>query len=329
MESLSDAGGRGVGVRAFVGPALGLRVLHRSLRRGPARCRPRRPRGGGGGRPGRVRPASPSAAGRRRVEGLASPGARPAGPPSRRWSWRWRRSGPPAPARASPRSSTRSTRTRRGRWRSSNSHGFAGGFDATQAWAYASAFAGEGSDLMTGLGVALGRDPRRSTPRPSAPRRPSARWRWSGARQPESRRCPVVLDAFVAASFVASSARCSPPTPFSAAAPCSPGGRARRWRDPRFELVDDATDPDGPASAPFDGEGSATRRTPLIEGGRLLDLPLRRAHRAARPGARPRPTRRRGSYRSPPSVGTSNLIVEPGERDLAELRAPRPATGCT
>ena len=40
-----------------------------------------------------------------------------------------------------------------------NSRGFAAGYDATQAWAYASAFAGEGADLMTGLGVELGRDP--------------------------------------------------------------------------------------------------------------------------------------------------------------------------
>mgnify|MGYP006173945375 CR=1 FL=1 len=34
-------------------------------------------------------------------------------------------------------------------------------------------------------------------------------------------------------------------------------------------LVDDATEPGGLASAPFDGEGSPTRRIPLIGGGRL------------------------------------------------------------
>src|SRR4029078_5988929 len=37
-----------------------------------------------------------------------------------------------------------------------NSRGFSSGYDATQVWAYASAFAGEGADLMTGLGVQLG-----------------------------------------------------------------------------------------------------------------------------------------------------------------------------
>ena len=40
-----------------------------------------------------------------------------------------------------------------------NSRGFSSSYSATQAWAYASAFAGEGADLMTGMGVGLGRDP--------------------------------------------------------------------------------------------------------------------------------------------------------------------------
>ena len=40
--------------------------------------------------------------------------------------------------------------------------------------------------------------------------------------------------------------------------------------DAALRLVDDGTDPEGPASAPFDGEGSPRRRTPLIEDGRLL-----------------------------------------------------------
>src|SRR4029450_5449268 len=40
-----------------------------------------------------------------------------------------------------------------------NSRGFAASYSATQAWAYSSAVAGGGADLMTGLGVGMGRDP--------------------------------------------------------------------------------------------------------------------------------------------------------------------------
>src|ERR687893_568644 len=40
-----------------------------------------------------------------------------------------------------------------------NSRGFSASFAATQAYAYASAFAGEGEDLMTGIGIDLARHP--------------------------------------------------------------------------------------------------------------------------------------------------------------------------
>ena len=39
----------------------------------------------------------------------------------------------------------------------------------------------------------------------------------------------------------------------------------------------------------------------------------------ARPAARTSGNAGRGSYRSPPAVGTTNLVVEPGPGDLAEL----------
>ena len=73
---------------------------------------------------------------------------------------------------------------------------------ATQAWAYASAFAGEGADLMTGLGVGMGRAPSELDPEAIGAEAAERALALVGARQPESRRCPVVLDAFVAASFI-------------------------------------------------------------------------------------------------------------------------------
>jgi PmbA protein len=90
--------------------------------------------------------------------------------------------------------------------------------------------------------------------------------------------------------------------------------------DPALALADDATDPDGPGSAPFDGEGSPSRRTPLIEGGRLKTF-LFDARTARKAGRATTANAGRGSYRMPPSVGTSNLVVEPGEGTLEELVA--------
>ena len=62
VESLSDAGGRGVGVRAFVERPLGLCLWHRPHRRGRARDRRGRSRGRRGGRSRRARRACPRSA---------------------------------------------------------------------------------------------------------------------------------------------------------------------------------------------------------------------------------------------------------------------------
>ena len=54
---------------------------------------------------------------------------------------------------------------------------------------------------MTGLGVGLARDPGGLDPEAIGAEAAERALALVGARQPESRRCPVVLDAFVAASF--------------------------------------------------------------------------------------------------------------------------------
>jgi PmbA protein len=87
-------------------------------------------------------------------------------------------------------------------------------------------------------------------------------------------------------------------------------------------LTDDALDPEGPASAPFDGEGTPHRRTPLIEGGRLATY-LHDSYTARREGDGQASTGNaaRAGYRSAPAVSTSNLVIAEGERTLDELLA--------
>jgi PmbA protein len=83
-------------------------------------------------------------------------------------------------------------------------------------------------------------------------------------------------------------------------------------------VVDDPTDPEGPRSAPFDGEGAPSRPTPLIEEGRLLTF-LFDARTARKAGRTTTGNAARGSYRSPPAVGATNLLVKPGGATLGEL----------
>jgi PmbA protein len=207
-----------------------------------------------------------------------------------------------------------------GRVALANSRGFAASYSATQAWAYSSAFAGEGADLMTGLGVGLGRDPGALDPEAIGAEAAERALALVGARQPESRRCPVVLDAFVAASFIGFIGATLSADAVQRGRSLFAEREGDEVADPALRLADDGTDPDGPGSAPFDGEGTPTRRTPLLEDGRLLGF-LYNTRTARKAGRETTGNATRVSYRSPPSVGTSNLLVEAGDRTLDDLVA--------
>ena len=143
-----------------------------------------------------------------------------------------------------------------------NSRGFSATYSATQASAYASAFAGAGADLMTGLGVGLGRDPDALDAAAIGDEAAERALALMGARRPESRRCPVVLDAFVAASFLGFVGSMLSAEAVQRGRSLFAGREGDEVADPALALVDDGTDSEGPASAPFDAEGSPTRRTP-------------------------------------------------------------------
>jgi PmbA protein len=201
-----------------------------------------------------------------------------------------------------------------------NSRDFSAAYSSTQAWAYVSAFAGEGADLMTGLGVGLARDPDGLDPEAIGAEAAERALALVGARPPETRRCPVVLDAFVAASFVGFIGGMLSAEAVQRGRSLFAGREGEEVADPAFALVDDGADNEGPASAPFDGEGSPTGSTALIEGGRLVSylFDIRTARKAGRETTG---NASRGSYRSPPSVGSTNLVIAAGAETLDQLVA--------
>jgi PmbA protein len=316
VESLSDAGGRGVGVRAFVdgrsGYAYGTDLSEAGIAEVAAAARAAAEAADvdeyGG---------LPDEFGSTPVEGLAAPGLS-------EWSTERKVELALAVERAA-RARPGVTQVENaiysdaeGSVALANSRGFTAGYDATQAWAYASAFAGEGADLMTGLGVQLGREPGELDPEAIGAEAGDRALALVGARQPESRRCPVVLDAFVAASFAGFIGALLSAEAVQRGRSLFADREGDEIANAAIALTDDPTDPEGPSSAPFDGEGSASRRTPLIGDGRLLMF-LFDARTARRAGRATTANASRGSYRSPPSVGTTNLVLQPGSHDLEGL----------
>jgi PmbA protein len=203
-----------------------------------------------------------------------------------------------------------------------SSAGVAGEYESSSCFAYLQALAdGEGS-RETGLGFGLGRGPDGLDPEAIGAEGAERAVSMIGAGKPESRACPVVLDPTVAASFagliggaLGANAVQRGRSPFA-------GRLGEEIAGGALVLHDDGRDPEGAASAPFDGEGLPRRRTPLLEGGRLRSY-LYDTYTAHREGGKAASTgsAARAGYRSLPTVSASNLVVAPGDLDLQGLFA--------
>ncbi len=203
-----------------------------------------------------------------------------------------------------------------------SSRGISGAYEATYCYAYLSAIAEEGDDRQTGLGFGMDRSPAGLDPEAigaEAARRSTA---LLGATKPPSRSCPVVLDETVAASFAGfiGEVLCADAvqrgrSPFA-------GRLGEAIAAPALTIADDGADPAGLNSAPFDGEGTPSGRTALIEDGTLRAY-LHDSYTARREGdgARSTANAARAGYRSAPAVSTSNLVVAEGELEFEELLA--------
>ncbi len=192
-------------------------------------------------------------------------------------------------------------------------------YESTSCYAYLQALA-EGEDgRETGLGFDLARGPAGLDPGAIGREGAERAAEMIGSSKPASRRCPVVLDPTVAASFVGLLGK-------------SIGADVvQRGRSPLAErlgeeiasaaviLHDDGLDPDGFATAPVDAEGTPRRRTAVIEDGRLRTF-LYDSYTARRGEAESTGSAGRSGYRSPPGVSASNLVLARGEASAEALR---------
>ena len=203
-----------------------------------------------------------------------------------------------------------------------SSRGVSGAYEATHCYAYLSAIAEQADDRQTGLGFGMGRSPAALDPEAIGREAAERSTALLGAAKPASRSCPVVLDETVAASFAGfiGGVLCADAvqrgrSPFA-------GRLGEAIGSPALTIADHGADPVGLNSAPFDGEGVPTGRTALIEAGELRAY-LHDSYTARRQGDGARSTANgtRSGYRSPPSVATSNLIVATGAHGFAELLA--------
>ena len=216
-----------------------------------------------------------------------------------------------------------------GRTALASSTGAGGSYEATFCYAYLQAIAAEGEDKQTGLGFGLGRSPAALDPEAIGREAAERSTQLLGAEKPASRSCPVVLDPTVAASFAG----------FVGGVLCADA--VQRGRSPfagrlgeeigsaALTLTDDGTDPEGMATSPIDAEGLPRGETPLIDGGTLANY-LHDSYTARREGNGQASTASaaRSGYRSPPS-SRPRTSSSRRARSRSRSSSPRRGRGCT
>ncbi len=192
-----------------------------------------------------------------------------------------------------------------------NTHGMQLSYRSAACVLYLALVAGQEDDHQTGF--AIDYVLRYKDLNPEKVGREAARKAVSmlGARPVSTMTVPVVLDPYVATSFLGLLA----PSLSADAVQKNRSLLAERLGQAvaaaHVQIIDDGSLPGGIASAPFDGEGVPTRRTVLVDGG-VLKAFLHNAYTAAREGVQSTGNGVRHSYKATPEVGHTNLFIAAG-----------------
>jgi PmbA protein len=192
----------------------------------------------------------------------------------------------------------------------------------TDAWCVVVALAVDGDETQTGFSFRLGRGVDDLGWKQVVDEAVERGVRMLGAQKPATARVPIVLDQFAASNFLGVLAQALNAENVLKGRSLFATMVGEQVGSELFTLVDDGRNLEGPAASPFDDEGVPTQRTELFEAG-TLDGFLHDTYTAARAGNGQRSTgnAKRGGYKSPPDVGTSNFFVEAGATSFDALLA--------
>lgn len=186
--------------------------------------------------------------------------------------------------------------------------GVRGSYRANQCYAFAYVLAEQDGQVETGISYTVGRALEDLDGAGCGAEAAARACRLLGARPCPSMRATVVLDPFVAAAVVGVLAAALSADAVQKGRSLFAGREGQTVADPLVTLLDDGTRPDGLESAPFDGEGTPSQLTPLIEGGVLRGF-LHDSYTARKAGVASTGNGLRGGYQGPPAVRPSNLVV--------------------
>lgn len=185
---------------------------------------------------------------------------------------------------------------------------------------YVTALAGWDEERQSGMGFSAGREPGDLDPERAGREAAERAGALLGARPCRTGSYTVVFDREAAAALLASIVQALSADSVQKGRSVFAGKTGQAVASPLLTVLDDGLAADGMATCSFDGEGVPQQTTPLIEAG-VLRTYLHNSYTAGKAGAEAASTGNgsRGSYRSLPGVGATNLVVEPGQGTLDDL----------
>lgn len=189
-----------------------------------------------------------------------------------------------------------------------SSAGVRGSYRTNQCYAFVYVLAEQDGQVETGLSYSLGRALEDLDPAACGREAAARACRLLGGRKCASMKLPVVLDPFVAAAFFGVLSSALTADAVQKGRSLFAGREGQLVAGELLELHDDGTLADGLDSAPFDGEGTPCRRTPLISGGVLQGF-LYDTYTGRKAGRGSTGNGLRGSYAGLPGVHPTNLVV--------------------
>ena len=183
----------------------------------------------------------------------------------------------------------------------------------------ASVIAGGDDETQIGFGYSVDRNPARLDLDKAASMAVERSTRLLGASKPPTGRMTIVLDPMVTAQFVGIIGATLSGEALLKGRSLFADRVGEQVASPLITLVDDPTNPSAFTAGEADGEGLATRRNLLIDGG-VLSMFVHNSYTGRRSGAASTGNAIRG-YSSTPGAGTIALALTPGEREQAEIIA--------
>ena len=178
--------------------------------------------------------------------------------------------------------------------------------------------AGKDGDMQTGFSVDFVRKLKELDVEALGKEAASKAVRMLGAQRLTTKRVPVVMDSYVVASFLGMLASALSAEAVQKGRSLFAGKVGEGVASREVNIADDGASPGGILSAPFDGEGVPTQHTALVDDGVLQGF-LHNSYTAAKDGVSSTGNGVRGSFQSPPQLGSTNFYLSPGRRTKEEI----------